>query len=99
MRSISILAFSLCTVALVGVAARAEAQAAPAKPSAPQGTTHLVLPPVPKPLLPGSFAGWTAATPPMPTRKPPASPEHPLQPASPVAQFPYPSAAPNSLYN
>jgi hypothetical protein len=64
MRCIPILAFLVCTVALAGVAARAGAQAAPAKPSAPQGTTHLVLPPVPKPLLPASFAGWTASTPP-----------------------------------
>jgi len=44
-------------------AATAEAQAAPAKPSAPQGATHLVLPPVPKALLPDSFAGWVAESP------------------------------------
>jgi hypothetical protein len=62
MRCIPILAFSLCSVALVGT--RSGAQSAPVKPAAPQGATHLVLPPVPKPLLPSSFAGWVAATPP-----------------------------------
>jgi len=62
MRCIPILAFSFSTIVLVGVVARAGAQAAPAKPSAPQSTTHLVLPPVPKPLLPSSFAGWVAST-------------------------------------
>jgi hypothetical protein len=37
----------------------AQAQAAPA----PQSIAHLTLPPVPKPLLPDSFAGWVAADP------------------------------------
>jgi hypothetical protein len=39
-------------------------QAAPANAPATQGATHLMLPPVPKPLLPDSFAGWVAADPP-----------------------------------
>ena len=52
----------VCSVALFGAgAASAEAQAAPAKVPATQGATHLVLPPVPKALLPESFAGWVAA--------------------------------------
>lgn len=62
MRWIPILASSFCSVALLGAgAASATAQAAPAKPQVPQGAAHLVLPPVPKPLLPDSFAGWVAA--------------------------------------
>ena len=62
MRWIPILAYSFCSVALLGVStASAEAQAAPAKPSAPEAPVHLMLPPVPKPLLPDSFAGWVAA--------------------------------------
>jgi hypothetical protein len=42
-----------------GVAA-AQAQAAPAKAPAPRGVTHLLLSPVPKALLPESFAGWVS---------------------------------------
>ena len=64
MRWIAVL---VCLAALAGGAASAHAQAAPAK-SAPganapatQSATHLMLPPVPKPLLPESFAGWVAA--------------------------------------
>ncbi|MGA3160779.1 MAG: DUF6599 family protein [Terracidiphilus sp.] len=45
---------------LAGSAAACQAQAAPAKAPAPQGVTHLVLPPAPKALLPESFAGWVA---------------------------------------
>ncbi len=56
MRWISVLAGSV----LVLGAASAVAQAAPAKTSAAQGVTHITLPPVPKPLLPDSFAGWIA---------------------------------------
>lgn len=56
MRWISVLAGSV----LVLSAASAVAQAAPAKSSAAQGVTHITLPPVPKPLLPDSFAGWIA---------------------------------------
>jgi hypothetical protein len=48
-------------VVLTGSAHSAQAQAAPAKATAPQGVTHLTLPPVPKALLPDSFAGWVAA--------------------------------------
>jgi hypothetical protein len=54
----------ICSLALVGSAASADAQSAPAKTPAPQGVTHLTLPPVPKPLLPDSFAGWIADDPP-----------------------------------
>jgi len=60
MRWIPILAYSFCSVALLGGAGRAEAQAAPAKTSNPKTAMPLVLPPVPKPLLPDSFAGWVA---------------------------------------
>src|ERR1039457_1742332 len=38
-----------------------QAQSAPAKAPASQGVTRLVLPPVPKALLPESFAGWESA--------------------------------------
>jgi hypothetical protein len=61
MRWSSILACSFCAAALLGSTAQAVAQAAPAKATAPQGVTHLTLPPVPKALLPDSFAGWVAA--------------------------------------
>jgi hypothetical protein len=62
MRWNSILACSLCSAALLGAgAASAYAQAPPAKTPAPKGVTHLMLPPVPKALLPESFAGWVAA--------------------------------------
>ena len=55
----------VCAVALAGAgAASALAQPAPAKPAAPQGPAHIVLPPVPKPLLPDAFAGWVASEPP-----------------------------------
>ena len=53
----------VCSVALAGSAATVQAQAKPAKTQAPQGVTHLTLPPVPQPLLPQSFAGWTVAAP------------------------------------
>ena len=57
MRRIAIL---ICLAALLGVVP-AQPQAAPANAPATQGATHLMLPPVPKPLLPDSFAGWVAA--------------------------------------
>jgi len=50
-----------CSAALAGGAATAQAQAAPAKPSAPQGVTHVTLPPAPKTLLPDAFAGWVSS--------------------------------------
>jgi hypothetical protein len=53
MRWISIV---VCSAALAGVAVGVEAQSVPAK--APTGATHIVLPPVPKALLPDSFGGW-----------------------------------------
>jgi hypothetical protein len=56
MRWISIL---VCLAALASGATAVQAQTAPAK--APKGATHLVLPPVPKALLPEVFAGWVAA--------------------------------------
>jgi hypothetical protein len=49
--------------ALLG-ASPAQPQTGPANAPATQGATHLMLPPVPKPLLPESFAGWVAADPP-----------------------------------
>jgi hypothetical protein len=58
MRWISIVA---CSAALAGGCAGALAQAAPAKAAAPSGVAHLVLPPVPKALLPEAFAGWVTA--------------------------------------
>jgi len=53
MRWISIV---VCSAVLMGVAVGGEAQSAPVK--APTGATHIMLPPVPKALLPDSFAGW-----------------------------------------
>jgi hypothetical protein len=53
MRKILVLA---CSAMLMGSAAAALAQG-----TAPQNATRLVLPPVPKALLPSDFAGWTAA--------------------------------------
>jgi hypothetical protein len=43
---------------LAGCAIASHAQTAPAHKPAKQGVTHLALPPVPKELLPDSFAGW-----------------------------------------
>jgi hypothetical protein len=57
----------VCSVALLGSAAAGQAQSAPAKASAPQGAAHLVLPPVPKALLPETFAGWVATSSPKKT--------------------------------
>jgi hypothetical protein len=59
----------ICSVALLAttsafVPAQSAAKAsAPSKSSASESATHIVLPPVPKPLLPDSFAGWVAADP------------------------------------
>ncbi len=62
MRGIQILACSLCSAALFGVAANAAmGQGATAKGADTKDATHLMLPPVPKALLPESFAGWVAA--------------------------------------
>lgn len=61
MRWIPVLACSICSAALLASAATAVAQAGPAKAPEPQGVTHLTLPPVPKALLPDSFAGWVSA--------------------------------------
>ncbi len=58
MRWISVV---VCSAALMGGAAFALAQAAPQKTAAPSGVAHLVLPPVPKALLPEAFAGWVTA--------------------------------------
>jgi hypothetical protein len=61
MRTSPILAsFLVCTAAIL--AGSAQAHSAPAKAST--GATHRMLPPVPKALLPETFAGWTAAHPP-----------------------------------
>ena len=56
MRWISIV---VCSAVLAAVAVGGEAQSAPVK--APTGATHIMLPPVPKALLPDSFAGWVEA--------------------------------------
>jgi hypothetical protein len=66
MRWIAVLVGSIGTVALLGSAPAGIAQATPAKSAtlqAPgtQGATHLMLPPVPKALLPDAFAGWVTA--------------------------------------
>jgi len=58
MRWIPIMA---CSAALLASVVPSQAQTAPAKTPAPQGATHLMLPPVPKKLLPDSFAGWVAS--------------------------------------
>jgi len=50
-----------CSAALAATASYTQAQAAPAKTQAPQGATHIMLPPVPKALLPEVFAGWVSA--------------------------------------
>jgi len=52
---------SICLAGLMSGSAVAQAQAAPAKAAAPSGVAHLVLPPVPKALLPEAFAGWVSA--------------------------------------
>lgn len=51
----------VCSAALTVGAASSQAQSAQPKAPVPQGPAHLVLPPVPKALLPESFAGWVAA--------------------------------------
>ena len=69
MRWVPVLACSVCLIcsaALLGSVAAAFGQAAPAKSPAAQGPAaqgiaHLTLPPVPKALLPDSFAGWVSA--------------------------------------
>lgn len=62
MRWIAIAACTVCSLVLAD--AFAQAQSAPVNAPATQSATHLMLPPVPKPLLPESFAGWVAANPP-----------------------------------
>ena len=57
MRRIAIL---VCWATLLGGAATALGQAAPAKTPAIQGAARLLLPPAPKALLPDTFAGWIA---------------------------------------
>lgn len=61
------IAIAVCSVALAGSAVPGGAQAAPAKAPAGQpdtlSVTHLMLPPVEKPLLPQVFNGWVAAQP------------------------------------
>ena len=51
----------VCCVALMGSAVPSHSQAAPAKPSDPKSAIPLVIPPVPKALLPDSFSGWEQA--------------------------------------
>ena len=54
------IAIVVCSVALAGGVTAAGAKTAPAKAPVKQGVTHGSLPPVPKALLPESFAGWVA---------------------------------------
>ena len=61
MRWIAFLACSILSAASLASASAAVAQAAPAKSAATPGVTHLTLPPVPKALLPDSFAGCVSA--------------------------------------
>ena len=56
----SVALLTACAASAPGQSAAGKASAPP-KSSAPQSVTHLVLPPVPRPLLPDSFAGWVAA--------------------------------------
>ncbi len=57
------IAMAVCVAVVAGGAAGVWAQGAPAKVAAPTGATHLVLPPVPKALLPETLAGWEAKAP------------------------------------
>jgi hypothetical protein len=50
----------VCSAALAGSVAAVGEKTAPAKAPVKQGVTHGLLPPVPKALLPESFAGWVA---------------------------------------
>ena len=64
------IAIVVCSAALAvsGTAAQAQSSgAAAAKTPAATGVTHLMLPPVPKALLPEVFAGWVAASAPKKT--------------------------------
>jgi hypothetical protein len=54
------IAIVVCSAALAGSVAAVGEKTAPAKAPVKQGVTHVVLPPVPKALLPESFAGWVA---------------------------------------
>jgi len=54
------IAIVVCSAALAGGVTAAGAKTAPAKAPIKQGVTHGSLPPVPKALLPESFAGWVA---------------------------------------
>ncbi len=54
----------ICSVAMLSAGATsAQFQPAAAKSPAPKPVAHIMLPPVPKPLLPDSFAGWVATDP------------------------------------
>ena len=64
MRWIPILVYSAALAASSAHAQTAPAKATAPQNSVPQGATHLMLPPVPKALLPESFAGWVATNPP-----------------------------------
>ncbi|MDR3725889.1 MAG: hypothetical protein P4K86_02490 [Terracidiphilus sp.] len=51
------IAFLVCSAALTASVCSAQTAA---KPTTPKGAAHLVLPPVPKALLPEAFSGWEA---------------------------------------
>ncbi len=61
MRWMTVLASSICSAVLIASTVNTAAQASRQKNPAPQGAAHLMLPPVPKPLLPDAFAGWVSA--------------------------------------
>jgi hypothetical protein len=66
MRWFSILICSAALMSGAGAALAQSAAASPSKAAAPQGVTHLTLPPVPKALLPEALSGWVAVEAPKP---------------------------------
>lgn len=58
------------SAALLGSAVPSVSQAAPARPADKQAVTQVMLPPVPKPLLPDAFDGWVQTGPPQTTTDP-----------------------------
>ena len=61
MRWTVVLTFLFGSLALTGTSTPAFAQAPPSVAPPTQGAAHLMLPPVPKALLPEAFAGWVTA--------------------------------------
>src|ERR1035438_9403236 len=61
MRWTVVLTFLFGSLALTGTSTPAFARAPPSVAPPIQGAAHLMLPPVPKALLPEAFAGWVTA--------------------------------------